>query len=124
MRLYLWNLIGRFFENVDAGQFYTGRDIIKMLVSSHVRGCDDLKDPQKVVTICDQACGTGGMLSSAYDSIRSSNPTANIRLFGQEYNSVSWSIGLAEMLIKGQNSENFRHADTFKKTASQIKRCA
>ena len=25
------NLIGRFFENVDAGQFYTGRDIIKML---------------------------------------------------------------------------------------------
>lgn len=27
---------------------------------------------------------------------------------------MSWSIGLAEMLIKGQSSENFRHADTFK----------
>ena len=77
-------------------------------------GCEDLKDPQKVVTVCDQACGTGGMLSIAFDSIRAMNPTANIRLFGQEYNSVSWSIGLAEMLIKGQSSENFRHADTFK----------
>ena len=109
------NLIGRFFENVDAGQFYTGRDIIKMLVEVLMsEGCEDLKDPQKVVTVCDQACGTGGMLSTAYDSIKAMNPTANVRLFGQEYNSVSWSIGLAEMLIKGQNSENFRHADTFK----------
>lgn len=100
------NLIGRFFENVDAGQFYTGRDIIKMLVEVLMsEGCEDLRDPQKVVTICDQACGTGGMLSTAYDSIKAINPTANIRLFGQEYNSVSWSIGLAEMLIKGQNSE-------------------
>lgn len=109
------NLIGRFFENVDAGQFYTGRDIIKMLVEVLMsEGCDDLKDPQKVVTVCDQACGTGGMLSTAFDSIKAMNPSANVRLFGQEYNSVSWSIGLAEMLIKGQNSENFRHADTFK----------
>lgn len=109
------NLIGRFFENVDAGQFYTGRDIIKMLVEVLMaEGCDDLRDPQKVVTVCDQACGTGGMLSTAYDSIKAINPTANIQLFGQEYNSVSWSIGLAEMLIKGQNSDNFRHADTFK----------
>lgn len=109
------NLIGRFFENVDAGQFYTGRDIIKMLVEVLMsEGCEDLRDPQKVITVCDQACGTGGMLSTAYDSIKAMNPTANVRLFGQEYNSVSWSIGLAEMLIKGQNSENFRHADTFK----------
>lgn len=109
------NLIGRFFENVDAGQFYTGRDIIKMLVEVLMsEGCEDLKDPYKVVTICDQACGTGGMLSTAYDSITAMNPTANVLLFGQEYNSVSWSIGLAEMLIKGQDSDNFRHADTFK----------
>lgn len=109
------NLIGRFFENVDAGQFYTGRDIIKMLIEVLMsEGCDDLKDPQKVVTVCDQACGTGGMLSTAYDSIKTINPTANVRLFGQEYNPVSWSIGLAEMLIKGQNTDNFRRADTFK----------
>ena len=27
------NLIGRFYQNVDAGQYYTGRDIIKTLVA-------------------------------------------------------------------------------------------
>ena len=26
----------------------------------------------------------------------------------------SYAVGLAEMLIKGQNAENFRHADTLK----------
>lgn len=109
------NLIGRFFQNVDAGQYYTGRDIIKMCVSLLIaEGCDDIFEDGKIITVCDQACGTGGMLSTAYSYLRHYNPTADVRLFGQEYNGVSHAIGLAEMLIKGQNSENFRHADTFK----------
>lgn len=109
------NLIGRFFQNVDAGQYYTGRDIIKMCVSLLIaEGCDDIFEDGKIITVCDQACGTGGMLSTAYSYLRHYNPTADVRLFGQEYNGVSHAIGLAEMLIKGQNAENFRHADTFK----------
>ncbi len=109
------NLIGRFFQNVDAGQYYTGRDIIKVCVSLLIaEGCDDIFEDGKIITVCDQACGTGGMLSTAYSYLKHYNPTADIRLFGQEYNGVSHAIGLAEMLIKGQNAENFRHADTFK----------
>jgi type I restriction enzyme M protein len=109
------NLIGRFFQNVDAGQYYTGRDIIKVCVSLLIaEGCDDIFEDGKIITVCDQACGTGGMLSTAYSYLRHYNPTADVRLFGQEYNGVSHAIGLAEMLIKGQNAENFRHADTFK----------
>lgn len=109
------NLIGRFFQNVDAGQYYTGRDIIKMCVSLLIaEGCDDIFEDGKIITVCDQTCGTGGMLSTAYSYLRHYNPTADVRLFGQEYNGVSHAIGLAEMLIKGQNAENFRHADTFK----------
>lgn len=109
------NLIGRFFQNVDAGQYYTGRDIIKMCVSLLIaEGCDDIFEDGKIITVCDQACGTGGMLSTAYSYLRHYNPTADVRLFGQEYNGVSHAIGLAEMLIKGQNADNFRHADTFK----------
>ncbi len=50
------NLIGRFYQNVDAGQFYTGRDIIKPLVSLlPAEGCDDIFDEGKVITVCDQA---------------------------------------------------------------------
>lgn len=110
------NLIGRFFQNVDAGQFYTGRDIIKLCVSLLIaEGCDDIFDDGKILTVCDQACGTGGMLSTAYSYLKHYNPTADIKLFGQEYMGPSYAIGLAEMLIKGQNADNFIHADTFKK---------
>ena len=109
------NLIGRFYQNVDAGQFYTGRDIIKLLVSLLLaEGCDDIFDDGKVITIGDQACGTGGMLSTGYSYIKHFNPTADVRLFGQEFMGQSYAVGLAEMLIKGQNADNFRHADTLK----------
>lgn len=109
------NLIGRFYQNVDAGQYYTGRDIIKLLVSLLMaEGCDDIFDEGKVITVCDQACGTGGMLSTAYSYIRHLNPSADVRLFGQELMPSSYAVGLAEMLIKGQNADNFRHADTLK----------
>ena len=109
------NLIGRFYQNVDAGQFYTGRDIIKLCVSLLIaEGCDDIFDDKKIITVCDQACGTGGMLSTAYSYLKHYNPTADVRLFGQEFMGPSYAVGLAEMLIKGQNAENFRHADTLK----------
>lgn len=109
------NLIGRFYQNVDAGQYYTGRDIIKTLVSILVsEGCDDIFEENKVITVCDQACGTGGMLSTAYSYLKHYNPSCDVRLFGQEFMGQTYAIGLAEMLIKGQDAKNFRHADTFK----------
>lgn len=109
------NLIGRFYQNVDAGQFYTGRDIIKLCVSLLIaEGCDDIFDDKKIITVCDQACGTGGMLSTAFSYLKHYNQSADVRLFGQELMGQSYAVGLAEMLIKGQNAENFRHADTLK----------
>lgn len=61
------------------------------------------------------ACGTGGMLSTSYNFIKRYNPTADVRLFGQEINPESYAICLAEMLIKGQNAENICYQDTMKK---------
>ena len=109
------NLIGRFFQNVDAGQFYTGRDIIRMLVSVlTAEGCEDIFEENKVITVIDQAAGTGGMLTTAYEHLHALNPSATIHLFGQEVMGVSYAVGLAEMLIKGQNAENYVRCDTFK----------
>lgn len=109
------NLIGRFFQNVEAGQFYTGRDIIKTMFSILIsEGCDDIFEEGKEITVLDQAAGTGGMLSTAYSYLKHYNPNCSVRLFGQEYNPVTHAIGLAEMLIKDQNGSNFRQADTFK----------
>lgn len=111
-------LIRKFSENAEAGDHYTGRDIVKLLVNIIMsEGCDDIFDDGKVITILDQAAGTGGMLSTAYNYIKRYNPTADVRLFGQEVNPESYAICKAEMLIKGQDAENIRYQDTMKKDA-------
>ncbi len=109
-------LIRKFSENAKAGEHYTGRDIIKLMVNILLsEGCDDIFKENKVITILDQACGTGGMLSTAHDFIKHLNPTADIKLFGQEINDESYAICLAEMLIKGQDAENIAFQDTMVK---------
>ena len=106
-------LIRKFSENAEAGDHYTGRDIIKVMVSIILaEGCDDIFDDGKIITILDQAAGTGGMLSTANNYIKRFNPTADIRLFSQEVNPESYAMCLAEMLIRGQNAENVRLQDT------------
>ena len=108
-------LIRKFSENAEAGDHYTGRDIIKAMVSILLaEGCDDIFDDGKIVTILDQAAGTGGMLSTANNYIKRFNPTADVRLFSQEVNPESYAMCLAEMLIRGQNSDNIRLQDTMK----------
>lgn len=109
------DLIRRFSENAEAGDHYTGRDIIKLMVNILLAEAgDDIFDNGKVITAADYACGTGGMLSTSYNFIKRYNPNADVRLFGQEINPESYAICLAEMLIKGQNAENIRYQDTMK----------
>lgn len=108
-------LIRKFSENAEAGDHYTGKDIVTCMVAIALsEGCEDLQEEGKVVTICDQAAGTGGMLATAYNVIKWFNPSADIYLYSQEVNPESYAECLAEMLIKGQNAENIRRADTFK----------
>lgn len=108
-------LIRKFSENAEAGDHYTGRDIIKTMVSILLsEGCDDIFDDGKIVTILDQASGTGGMLSTANNYIKRFNSTADVRLFSQEVNPESYAMCLAEMLIRGQNADNIRLQDTMK----------
>lgn len=109
------DLIRRFSENAEAGDHYTGRDIIKTMVNILLaEGCDDIYDEKKVIKILDQACGTGGMLSTGFNYIKRHNSSADIHLYGQEINPESYAICLAEMLIKGQDAENIRYRDTMK----------
>lgn len=48
------NLIWKIFPKCDAGQFYTGRDVIRVMVSIlTAEGCDDVYSYGKVITILD-----------------------------------------------------------------------
>lgn len=109
------DIIRRFSENAEAGDHFTPREVIKLMVKVLLsEGCDDLATPGKTITILDAACGTGGMLSTARDSIIELNPNADVQLFGQEVNPESYGICLADMLIKGQDAKNIRFQDTMK----------
>ncbi|QKF64710.1 type I restriction-modification system subunit M [Campylobacter corcagiensis] len=109
-------LIRKFSENAEAGDHYTGRDIIKLMVSVLLsENCEDVFEENKIITILDQAAGTGGMLSVAADFIKHHNPSAYIKLFSQEKNPESYAMCLAEMLIRGQDADNIMLVDTMKK---------
>ena len=109
------DLIRRFSENAEAGDHYTGRDIIKLMVMLLLsEGCEDVFTDGKVTTILDQACGTGGMLSTAHNTIKHFCPNAELVLFGQEINPESYAMCVAEMMIKGQSADNIRFQDTMK----------
>ena len=74
------DLIRRFSENAEAGDHYTGRDIIKLMVNILLaEGCDDIFDDHKEITILDQAAGTGGMLSRLH--ITSFTAITRLRMF-------------------------------------------
>lgn len=48
------DLIRKFSENAEAGDHYTGRDIIKLMVNILLaEGCDDIFDDGKVITVLD-----------------------------------------------------------------------
>lgn len=102
------DIIGRFSENADAGDHYTPREVIRLMVNVLLaEGCEDLlTDEGKVATVLDAACGSGGMLSTAQDFMKYYNPNIDVRLFGQEIIDESYAICLADMLIKGQDIKN------------------
>lgn len=109
------DLMRKFYENAEAGKQYTGRDIIRLMVSILMsEGADDIFDPGMVITFLDLACGTAGMLSSSHSFVKHHNPDAQVFLYGQEYDDAAHAIAIAEMLIKGQDPQNIRCVDSLR----------
>lgn len=82
-------LIRRFSEqsNETAGEHFTPREVIKLMVNILFDADKEALTGEKVVRkIYDPACGTGGMLAVAHEYLRKLNPTMNIEVFGQELN--------------------------------------
>ena len=108
------DIIRRFSENAEAGDHYTPREVIRLLVNVLLaEGCNDLLTEEgKVATVLDAACGSGGMLSTTSDFLRRKNQDIDVRLFGQEINPESYAICMADMLIKGQDTRNIRGGES------------
>lgn len=107
--------IGAEQSNEEAGEHFTPREVIKLMVNLLLAPETDLAQSHVVKTIYDPACGTGGMLSVAEEYIRQLNAEAQPKLFGQDWNDEAWAVCKSDMLIKGEDAENIVRDDTFTK---------
>lgn len=108
-------IIRRFSEahNEDAGQHYTPREVIELMVNILFLEDDDILTGNNVAkTIYDPACGTGGMLSVAEDYLKKLNSSAELICFGQEINDQTYAICKADILIKGGNADYIKNGNT------------
>ena len=100
-------LVRRFNEenNEEAGEHWTPRDAVRLmakLVFAPV--ADDIRSGTYL--LYDGACGTGGMLTVAEETLRqlASEHDKDVRthLFGQEINAETYAICKADLLLKGE----------------------
>ncbi len=113
-------LIRRFSElsNETAGEHFTPREVIRLMVSLLFAEDDEvLSKPGVVRTVYDPACGTGGMLSVAEDYVRSHNPQAKVKVYGQELNAETYAVCRSDMILKGQDAENIAFGNSFTEDA-------
>ena len=107
--------IGAEQSNEEAGEHFTPREVIRLMVNLLLDPEEDLRKSHIVKTIYDPACGTGGMLSVAEKYIRDLNADADPHLYGQDWNDESWAVCKADMLIKGEDADKIVLGDTFTK---------
>src|SRR5262245_55140783 len=108
-------LIRKFAElsNETAGEHFTPRDVIRLMVDLlFIEDDDALTKPGIVRSIYDPTAGTGGMLSVADEHLATMNADARLVMYGQELNPESYAICKADMLIKGQDIGNIIFGNT------------
>ena len=107
--------IGAEQSNEEAGEHFTPREVIKLMVNLLLSPETDLRKSHVVKTIYDPTSGTGGMLSVSENYIKMLNSDAQPHLYGQDWNDEAYAICKSDMLIKGEDSDNIKPDCTFEK---------
>lgn len=105
-------LIRKFNEqsNETAGEHYTPREVIKLMVRLLLEPDHKLLDNEnKIVEMYDPCCGTGGMLTIGKEYINKQiNKKAKVYLYGQELNPQTFAIAKSDILIKGEDANRIK----------------
>ena len=116
-------LLRKFSEisNETSGEHYTPRDIVNLLVSLVFSSeIDELSKPNKIVSLYDPCCGTGGMLTVGKRWIRENvSKDVEVNMFGQELNSQTYSICKSDFLITNEQPEHIKLGSTLSKDGYQ-----
>ncbi|NLV28226.1 MAG: SAM-dependent DNA methyltransferase [Methanomicrobiales archaeon] len=117
-------LIRKFNEenNEEAGEHFTPRDVVKLMTNLIFMPISDLIESGTYL-VYDGACGTGGMLTIAEETLLSLADSHQkeiaIHLYGQEVNPETYAISKADLLIKGEGeqAENMKFGSTLSSDA-------
>ncbi len=98
-------------KNNDGGQFFTPREIIRVMVR--------VIDPEIGETIYDPCCGTGGFLAQAYQFMQQKAMTGeDIEIlktrtfYGREKENLVYPIALANLVLQGIDEPHIWHGNT------------
>jgi len=103
-------LIRRFNEenNEEAGEHFTPRDVVRLMAKLIFLPIAD-KIGSGTYLVYDGACGTGGMLTVAEETLlhlaKEHGKEASIHLYGQECQPETYAILKADLLLKGEGAE-------------------
>ena len=112
-------LIRRFNEenNEEAGEHFTPRDVVQLMARLiFIPIADEVKSGTYLVY--DGACGTGGMLTVAEETLtrlaEEHDKEVSVHLYGQEINPETYAISKADLILKGEGVEadNMRYGST------------
>jgi type I restriction enzyme M protein len=115
-------LLRKFSEmsNETAGEHYTPREVIRLMVDLLVSGRTAVElqeNPVPVRTVYDPAAGTGGMLMTAMARIKELNDKAIINVAGQELNDETWAIAQSDLMIQDIDPGRMRNGNTLTQDA-------
>lgn len=112
-------LIRRFNEenNEEAGEHFTPRDVVELMANLiFMPIADDIQSGTYLVY--DGACGTGGMLTVAEETLIrlaiDHGKEVSVHLYGQEVNPETFAISKADLILKGEGieAENMKFGST------------
>jgi type I restriction enzyme M protein len=101
-------------KNNDGGQFFTPREIIRVMIRT--------VDPQIGKTVYDPGCGTGGFLAQSFEYMRAKAADAitSVQLdtlrrhtfYGREKDDTIYPIALANLILHGIDEPHIWHGNT------------
>ncbi len=103
-------LVRKFNEenNEEAGEHWTPRDVVKLMAQLIMLPIADQIESGTYL-LYDGACGTGGMLTVAEETLKrvaeGHGKEVVTHLYGQEINAETYAIAKADLLLKGEGEE-------------------
>jgi type I restriction enzyme M protein len=98
-------------KNNDGGQFFTPREVIRIMVK--------VIDPKIGEVVYDPCCGTGGFLAQAYQYMNGKVETGSDReilktktFYGREKENLVYPIALANLVLQGIDEPHIWHGNT------------